>query len=379
MQRVYLDHAATSWPKPKAVVDAVAHAMCAPWSNAGRGTHAFSRAAGREVYRARQQLASFFGVQTVHDVLFTPSATAAINMVLFGAVAPGDHVLCTMAQHNAVWRPLAVLAAQRAVAVDHVPMPLDGAFEHKVWERMLRPQTKWIVVNHASNVLGTIAPLQEIVAFAHDHGLQTIVDAAQTAGHIPIDVTKMGVDALAWSGHKALYGPLGTGGVCVAPTFSFAPHIYGGTGTSSESEHQPHVRPDGYEAGSANVPAIVGLGTAVRSVRDHDRTRERQCIDEAVRRLTHMSGVDVLGPPAGVARVPLVSFVCRDVESAHIAHQLDTKYGIAVRAGLHCAPLAHKHAHTLQGGAVRLSVGMTTTDVELEYALDAIAHIVGGR
>ncbi|MBU6145801.1 MAG: aminotransferase class V-fold PLP-dependent enzyme [Paenibacillaceae bacterium] len=379
MQRVYLDHAATSWPKPKAVIDAVTQAMCAPWSNAGRGTHAFSRAAGRAVYRARQEVASYFGTQTVHDVLFTASATAAVNMVLFGAIAPGDHVLCTMAQHNAVWRPLAVLAAQRAVAVDHVPMPLDGTFEHDVWARMMRPHTKWIVVNHASNVLGTIAPLKDIVAFARAHGVQTIVDAAQTVGHIPIDVATLGVDALAWSGHKALCGPLGTGGVCVAPTLSFSPHIFGGTGTASESEHQPHVRPDGYEAGSANVPAIVGLGTAIRSMRDCDRTRERRCIDEAVRRLNRLAGARVLGPPAGVARVPLVSFVCRDVDSAHIAHELDAKYGIAVRAGLHCAPLAHKQAHTLQGGAVRLSVGVTTTEEELDYALDAIVRIVGGR
>lgn len=376
----YLDNAATTWPKPPEVVEAVRHALTAEMGSPGRGSHRMALCASKLVYATRVKIAQRIHASRETDIVFTANATQALNLALFGAIGAGDHVLSTAMEHNAVRRPLEWLRHHRQVEVSYIAYNPHCLFEAVAWEREIRPHTRWMVVNHASNVLGSIMPLAEIAAFARKHQLKMIVDTAQTLGTVEVDVRKWGIDLLAFAGHKSLYGPQGTGGLYVAPHIELTPFIHGGTGGASLEMQQPRTRPEGYEAGTLNVPGIAGLHAALQWMEEKscEQTKddEWQLTQLAIDQLQRLPRVQVLGPALGEPRTGLVSFYVDGMDSAHIAYRLDRQYNIAVRAGLHCAPAAHEAVHTLDTGAVRWSVGVYNDESDIAYAIRALQEIL---
>ncbi len=375
---IYLDNAATSWPKPAAVPRAIA-ACLRRAASPGRGGHGLSREADRILFAAREALAALFGTKNSSTIMFTLNATDAINTALIGLLAPGDKAVATSMEHNAVSRPLRALE-KRGIRLEIIAcddsgsLPLDGM-------RSALAGAKAVVATHASNVTGTIMPLAEIGTLARAAGALFIVDAAQTAGVEPIDVETMGIDVLAFSGHKSLLGPQGTGGLYVREGVEIEALRYGGTGSQSESDCQPLFYPDRLESGTPNTPGIAGLLAGIRYINkrglDTIRTEEKKLTEALLRGLTDIPGVRIYGPPPGQPRASVVSFTIGSRDSGEIAHILDRDYGIACRGGLHCAPWAHRTLGSLATGAVRLSPGCFTTAADIDAALAAVAAIAG--
>lgn len=377
---IYLDNAATSWPKPAPVSRAVADCLRRATSP-GRGGYGLSREADRVLFAAREELAALFGAENSSTIIFAHSATDALNIALFGLLGQEDRAVTTSMEHNAVARPLRALES-RGLILEIVACGPDGRLPLPALRAALAAGAKAVVVTHASNVSGTLMPLAEISRMAHAAGALFIVDAAQTAGAEPIDVTKMGIDILAFSGHKSLLGPQGTGGLYVRPGVMVSPFRFGGTGSLSESDRQPEFYPDRLESGTPNTPGIAGLLAGIRYIGsvglDAIRAREREHTDALVADLTAIGGVRVVGPPPGEARAAAVSFTVGDRDSGEIAHRLDQEYGIACRGGLHCAPWAHRTLGTLATGTVRFSPGCFTTDEDISAALAAVRAVVAG-
>lgn len=382
MEYVYLDNAASSWPKPPGVAQAVAEQIERNGANPGRGSHRMAVEASRTIYRTRAKLAALFGVANPNDIAFAANTTAALNAAILGFVRPGDHVVCTAVEHNSVRRPLEWLRETKGVRVTHVATDPDGTLNAAEVERALASEkgTRLVVVNHSSNLLGSIAPLADISEAAKRHGAALLVDAAQTAGVLPIDVEALGIDMLAFPGHKALYGPQGTGGLYISPRVDLEPVIMGGTGSQSEAVLQPSVRPDRYESGTLNTPGIAGLGAGLdfvlKETPEAIHARERELVGRMMEGLLALEGVRVLGPVPGVERTGIVSFVVEGVDSAEISFVLDQHFRIAVRAGYHCTPLAHRTAGTFETGAVRASVGAFTTEDQIGYFLESVRTVV---
>ncbi|KAA9005138.1 aminotransferase class V-fold PLP-dependent enzyme [Paenibacillus spiritus] len=378
---IYLDHAATSWPKPPEVIRAVVEAMEQAGANAGRGSHSLAVDSGRLLVRARMELAQLFGIRNAQDLAFCYNTTMALNMAIQGTLKPGDHVIATMAEHNSVRRPLEYLRRTRGVEVDFAEVDADGYVNLSHLGRLFRPNTKLVVCTHSSNLLGSIQPVGEIGDLAKSRGARFLVDAAQSAGSLDIDVSLMNIDLLAFPGHKGLLGPQGTGGLYIAPDLDLEPILTGGTGSQSENREQPDVRPDRYESGTQNVPGIAGLLAGVRRVREWKpgciHRREWEQVQMLMEGLQELPGIRLLGPRAGEERSGLIAFTVKGLDSARVAHRLDREFGIAVRAGMHCAPLAHEAMGTLASGAVRASVGVGTTEDEVRSLLEAMRHILG--
>lgn len=376
----YLDHGATSWPKPPPVIDATADALINLGGNPGRGAYAMALAASRAIHEARRNCASLLGVTHARNLLFQPSCTAGCNLMLKGLFKPGDRVVVGSMEHNAVARPLAHLARQ-GVELEVVKADPTGFVDPDDVERAVcAAPTRAVVCLHASNLTGTIQPIGDLADIAHEHGAVMLVDGAQGAGHLDIDVTALGVDAYATSGHKGLLGPQGVGLLYLAPELDVEPQIEGGTGGGgSESPNMPAERPDRYEAGTANTPGIVGLGAAAAFI-SAEGAALRQHEAALVRRLhegiLEIGGFSVLGPPPEVPRVPVLSVAHERVDADRIAFELDRGYGVATRAGLHCAPWAHETVGTLGCGAVRFGVGWGNTEAHIELVLRALAEIV---
>lgn len=377
---IYLDNAATSWPKPAAVPRAVAaclHRAASP----GRGGHGLSREADRILFAAREELAALFGAEHSGTITFTASATDAVNTALFGLLAPGDKVVTTSMEHNAVARPLRALE-NRGLRLEIVGCDRTGSLPMDSLRAALAGGAKAVVVTHASNVTGAIMPLAEIGRMARAAGALLIADAAQTAGAEHIDVAAMGIDVMAFSGHKSLLGPQGTGGLYVREGIMVEPFRHGGTGSLSESDRQPLFYPDRLESGTPNTPGIAGLLAGIRYInkrgRGNIRTAESRLTGDLLAGLADIPGVAVYGPPPGVPRAAVVSFIIEGRDSGEIAHRLDREYGIACRGGLHCAPWAHQTIGTLKTGTIRFSPGCFTTDAEIAAALAAVADITAG-
>ncbi|RUT33748.1 aminotransferase class V-fold PLP-dependent enzyme [Paenibacillus zeisoli] len=376
---IYLDHAATSWPKPAGVIRAVEEALSGSAANPGRGNHAMAIQAGRVLMRSRSRLATLFGVENPVDIAFTSNTTSALNLAIKGFLKPGDHVIATMVEHNSVRRPLEFLKRTLGVKVEYIPVSQEGEINLLSMKRAFEENTRLVVCSHSSNLLGSIAPIEEIAKMTHQHGAVLLVDAAQTAGAYPIDVKEMNIDMLAFPGHKALLGPQGTGGLYIRPDIDLVPHLHGGTGSQSEELEQPSVRPDRYEAGTPNTAGIAGLGEGVKEVLaegvENIYSREWQLTQELMRGLADIPGISLLGPALGAPRTGIVTFNVADQDAAEVAFRLDREYQIAVRAGFHCTPLGHETAGTTLTGAVRASVGYSTTAYEVNALIKAMQQL----
>lgn len=376
---VYLDHAATSWPKPPEVFEAMRKAMEEAAANPGRGSHRMAVKASRVLYGTRRMLADLFGVKNPNDIALTSNTTEALNLAIKGYLREGDHVIATMIEHNSVRRPLEYLKRTRGVQVDYIPVDEEGQLDVQLIEGAFRSNTRLVVCSHSSNLLGSIIPLVEIGELVKRKGAVLLVDAAQSAGMLDIHVETMHVGMLAFPGHKGLLGPQGTGGLYISPDIDLEPLLHGGTGSQSEAIEQPTVRPDRYEAGTPNTIGYAGLQAGVKKVLEwtpqHIYQHEWELTQYMIEGLQEVGGLRILGPALGQARTGIVAFVSERYSASELAFRLDREYGIAVRAGYHCTPLSHMASGTEQTGAVRASVGISTSRDEVEFMRKAIAEI----
>lgn len=376
---IYLDHAATSWPKPPEVMEAMKQAMESAAANPGRGSHRMAVNASRVLYQTRRTLATLFKVDNPNDIALTRNTTEALNLAIKGYLAEGDHVIATMIEHNSVRRPLEYLKRTRGIQVDYISVDAYGQVDLKEVERSFNKRTKLVVCSHSSNLLGSILPVKEIGELAVRYGAVLLVDAAQSAGMLSIDVDDMNIGMLAFPGHKGLMGPQGTGGLYISPNLDLEPLMHGGTGSQSEAIEQPTVRPDRYEAGTPNTIGYAGLQAAVEKVlelkTDNIYRHEWELTQRMIEGLTSIRGIKILGPKLGQPRTGIVSFVVEERDASELAFKLDREYGIAVRAGFHCTPLAHMAVGTENTGAVRASVGVWTSKEDVDLMVEAMAKI----
>lgn len=377
---IYLNNAATSWPKPEAVYQAADTWLRHLSGSVNRGANQAALEAGQAVLATRERLAAFFGIRETEQVVFTASATAALNLALQGLLGPGDHVVISSMEHNAVVRPLYALR-DRGVEFTIVDCAADGTLDPAAVASALRPRTRLICLTHASNVTGTIMPIHKVGEIARRHRLQYLVDTAQTAGEVPLDVEAAGITLLAFTGHKGLQGPPGTGGLYIRYPETIRPLIYGGTGSNSELLTQPELLPDKYESGTINAPAIAALGAGVKFIQDTglDRIRRHNCDLTALllEGLRSIPAVTVYGPAEAERRVPVVSLNIQGISAGEAAAWLAEHHEIVTRTGLHCAPLAHRTIGTLATGTLRLSPGYFNTPAEIEATLAAVRELVG--
>ena len=379
---IYLDHAATSWPKPPEVIAAMSYFLERAGGNPGRSGHRLSIDAGRIVYKAREMLAELFNAADPLRVVFTSNATHAINLALHGMLRPGDHVVASGIEHNAVMRPLRFLE-QNGVRLSIVPCDGYGMLDPQYLAAAVEKSTRLIVVTHASNVMGTILPVAEAAAIARRSGAYLLVDAAQSAGAVPIDMQAMGIDLLAFAGHKGLQGPPGTGGLVVGERVcaeDMTPLIRGGTGSRSESELQPEHLPDKFESGTLNGAGIAGLEAGARFVLERGVESIRAHEIALARRLTeglgNIPGVRLYGSNDWEKRSAVVSFTSDKHQTSEIGFRLDDEFDIMCRVGLHCAPAAHRAIGSFPGGTVRFAPGAQTSINEIDAAVAAVARIL---
>lgn len=374
---IYMDNAATSFPKAPGVVEAVAYYLEHIGASAGRGAHRLAREADNILWETRNLLAELFGVSDPKRVVFALNVTQALNMALFGLLKDGDHVVTTSMEHNSVMRPLRHLELVRSISISVAQADRNGLLEPQKVLDLIRPETRLVVMNHASNVTGGILPVEEV---ARAKGpVMLLVDAAQTGGSVPIRMEDWGVDLLAFTGHKSLLGPPGVGGLCLSPHVQLPPLIHGGTGTGSESHHQPLELPLAMEAGTHNMAGIAGLRASVSyilargvsSIMEH----EARLLEELLKGLKRVMGLSVYGPSGVRERVPVVSINMVGMHPDHLAKVLEEGFGILVRPGLHCSPSAHQTLGTFPEGTVRISLGPLHGKEEVNALLEALQEI----
>lgn len=419
---IYLDNGATSFPKPAGMLLAMEKCMLEYCGNPGRSGHNMSRRTGEEVYKARNTLAKLFHIKQPERLVFTRNATEALNMGIRGVLQEGDHVVTTSMEHNSVLRPLEALSGNktydedfqtpaRGITYTVVEADPDGTIRASQIKKAIRPDTKMVICTHASNVTGSIMPIEEIgqvveeennrrirsaamrpanagVGLADPSGSEHtpdqkkvlfLVDGAQTAGAIPIDVEAMKIDMLAVPGHKSLLGPLGTGALYVGPSVQdIEPFLYGGTGTASKELIQPREFPEGYESGTVNAPGIIGLGYSAGMISEvgveEIQRQEQKLLYSMQDALSDVRKVRTYGPDVS-KKTGIITFNIEDISSETVAGILNEQYGIAVRAGYHCAGLAHKTIGTWDTGAVRASLGPYNTSTDVEKAVAAVREI----
>lgn len=374
---IYLDNAATTLHKPQQVIDAVVHAMQS-MGNCARGTHEEALDAARTVYDARVRLASLFGCPRVDHVAFTANSTEALNMAINGLIDPGDHVISTDLEHNSVLRPLYRLEAEHGAELSFVPADKLGNVDYADFERLMKPNTRAVVCTNASNLTGTVLDIERIAKTAHSHGTLVIVDASQTAGCWPIDMKKMGIDVLCFTGHKGLMGPQGTGGICVKEGIEIRPFKVGGSGAQSYSRTHPAEYPTRLEAGTLNGHGIAGLGAAAKFISEtgveNIHAKERSLMLRFYEGVKNIEGVTVYGDFTK-DKTAIVALNIRDYESGEVSYELSQGYGIATRPGAHCAPRMHKALGTAEVGAVRFSFSFYNTEEEIDEAVRAVAEL----
>jgi cysteine desulfurase/selenocysteine lyase len=380
---VYLDNAAATWPNPPQVAAAMARFLTEVGANPGRSGHQASLEAARVVYRAREAVAGLLGLSDPLRVIFTANATHALNLAINGVLRPGDHVVTTSMEHNSVMRPLRALEAE-GTGLTVVPCAADGVLDVAAIERALLPETAMIVMNHASNVVGTLLPVPEVAAIAHAHNVLLLVDAAQSAGALPIDMDELGIDLLAFTGHKALLGPTGTGGLLISERVDASrlrPLMRGGTGSDSETEAQPDFLPDRLESGTLNAVGLAGLEAAIGWLVEQGvealRTREHDLTARLIEGLRQVPKVRVYGALDADRQLGVVSFNVDGADPAVVDLRLNEDFGISARVGLQCAPAAHKTIGTFPQGTVRFSLGPFTSADDIDYAIGAVCAVAG--
>ena len=380
-EKIYLDNAATSWPKPPQVKEAMNRFMEEVGANPGRSGHSLSIEAARILYEAREALSVLFHVKDSSRIVFTLNATESINLALKGLLKYKDHVITSSMEHNSVMRPLRDLEKQ-GIALTVVPCFGDGTLDPREVEKKIQPTTKMIVLNHASNVTGMLLPVGEVGKIAREYNLLFLVDAAQTAGAYPIDVEKDGIDLLAFTGHKSLYGPQGTGGLVIGERIDekeVTPLKQGGTGSLSEFEEQPDFLPDRFESGTPNGIGIAGLLAGVQFVLETGvekiRRKEMNLLDQLIKGLKGIPQVKLYCPERQENRMATLSFNITHLSRSDVAFRLEREFGILCRSGLHCAPSAHRTIGTFPDGTVRFGLSVFNTEAEIETTVQAVSMI----
>ena len=375
---IYLDNAATSWPKCPQVIAAMQEYLSECGGSPGRAGHGKSLSSSRMVYDTREQFTTLFNVASTDRVIFAKNATEALNTILFGFLNPGDHVLTSGMEHNAVMRPLRQLE-RCGVTLSIAACDGAGRLDTDSLRRLLTPKTRLILINHASNVTGTIQPIAEIGALAKEAEVRFAVDAAQTAGVCPLDMQNNGIDFLAFTGHKSLGGPQGTGGLALGSGVDLRPLIYGGTGSASESELQPDFLPDKLESGTLNAIGLAGLGAALNDLTafgiDKVLPHEQKLLQRFRSGLNKLPHIEVYGPADPTDSVGVLSLNITGISCDDVGIRLEQQFGIFTRTGLHCAPAAHRSIGTIDKGTVRFSVSRFTTEAEIDAALAALESI----
>ena len=377
---IYLDNAATTMMKPPCVVRAVTEALTS-LGNASRGAHEGALNSNRLLYRTRKKLADFFGCPRSEQVVFTNNSTEALNIAICGTVHRGEHVITTVLEHNSVLRPLYRLERERGVQLSLVQADRLGRIDCSDFERLIQPNTRAIVCTHASNLTGNVLDIDRIGKIAAARGLLFIVDASQTAGATPIHMAKSGISLLCFTGHKSMMGPQGTGGLCINGDVEVDPFKVGGTGVQSYLTEQPREYPTRLEAGTLNGHGIAGLSAAVDFIAatgmDAIRAHEIGLCRRFYEAVAGIPGVRVYGDFSSWNRCPVVALNVGNVDSAAVCDALACDYGIATRAGAHCAPLMHRALGTEAQGAVRFSFGYFNTTEEVDAAIEAVRDIAG--
>lgn len=374
---IYLDNAATTLKKPETVIDAVANAM-RTMGNSSRGTHEVSLGTSRTIFDTRIKLAEFFGADDPENVIFTCNSTEALNIAIRGTVSEGDHVITSVLEHNSVLRPLYLLEKEKGVSLSFMNSDSRGNIDPEEIRELLRPETRAVVITHASNLTGNMTDIKRITDIAHEYGLLTIVDASQTAGSKKIDVKDMGIDILCFTGHKAMMGPQGTGGMVIGKDVDVRPFKVGGTGIKSYLTSQPEEYPARLEAGTMNGHGIAGLNAALDFICsvgiDEIERKEHELMERFHDGVKDIPGVKIYGD-FDAPRTAIVCLNIGDCDSGQISDVLAVDHGIATRPGAHCAPLMHKALGTVSQGAVRFSFSYFNTFDEVDQAVNAVKEI----
>ncbi len=376
---IYLDNAATSHPKPEQVYEQVLHTLKDIGANPGRGGHKLSLAASRTVFETRELVASFLNAERSSRIVFTSNATEALNIAIKGLLQESDEVITTPLEHNSVLRPLFSLKKSKKIDIKFINCSEEGFFDPKDVEKLITKKTKLIAMTHASNVIGTITPVKETFHICKNYNIYTLLDSAQTAGVISIDVMDMNIDLLACAGHKSLFGPQGTGFLYVREGIFLKPLKEGGTGTQSSSTDQPSEMPESLESGTLNTPGIAGLKagiefilkTGIKNIRDHEVRLNRMIINS----LLNNKKIIIYGPKDPEKISAPLSFNIKNLDCSEVGFILDEIYDIYVRVGLHCAPLAHKLIGSYPHGTVRASVGYFNTEDDVNAFIQAVNEI----
>ena len=377
---IYFDNAATTWQKPEEVYQRVNDVLRNKSGNPSRGSHQISLDASRVIFKVRKKLADFFNIEDSSQLAFTKNATESSNLIFKGFLNAGDHVIISSLEHNAITRPLHRLEEEGVIDLTVVDTEQGSAEFLTGIKEAITPQTKLVALTHASNVTGNILPVAEVGDLLADKDTALLVDAAQTAGVVPIDIEQLKVDFLVFTGHKALFGPQGVGGFYFNDDFDLEPLLEGGTGGSSKEKLNPDLYPDKYESGTLNTAGIAGLGAGIDFINQTNLTQirehEMRLLEELTAGLQQIPAIEVLTSQISGERVGVTSFRVQGIDAVTVGQLLDSEYQIAVRTGLHCSPLAHQSIGSYETGTVRVSFSYFNTLAEVEEFLDALEEII---
>ena len=381
-KKIYFDNGSTSWPKAPGVAEAMSQLLLNGAFNINRGNYEGAYEVESIVYETREMLAELFHFPNSRNVIFTPGITHSLNYFIKGFLRSGDHVIVSGLEHNAVMRPLHQMEKQ-GVTYDVALTDSEGMVDVNSVEALIRPETKAVVMTHASNVCGTIVPIREIGEICEKHGIFFVVDSAQSAGTIEVNMTECKIDFLAFTGHKGLLGPQGIGGFLISDKLNeqMTSYIAGGTGSISDSYEMPETLPDKYESGTMNLPGIIGLHAALKYIRETSlhviQAKKMELAEYFIRKVKEIPGLRIAGKQEIEDRVAVVAVDFTERDNAMIAFELEQEYGIMTRVGLHCAPLAHKTLQTYPQGAVRFAFSANNTKEEIDICIDGIYNLLG--
>ena len=375
---IYLDNAATTFPKPEAVYDSMMDCMKNYCANPGRAGHKLAMKAAREIYDTRENIAKLFNIDNPMNIVFTNNATDSLNLAIKGVVSTGDHIITTSMEHNSVIRPIKALE-KLGIENTIVECDKEGFLDINNLEKAIKPNTRLIVTTHASNVCGTLIDIKAVSEVAKSNNILYLVDASQTAGVYNIDLKEIEADMVAAPGHKGLLGPQGTGILYIREGLNLDILKEGGTGSKSEDLFQPELLPDKYESGTHNTPGIVGLNEGIKFIFnegiDKIKQHEEELCKYMLERLEEVPNIKIYGPKDASKRASVITINIGNMDSGEITFLLDSEYNIATRSGIHCAPLAHKTLGTLEQGAVRFSIGYFNTKEEIDISIEALKEI----